>query len=70
MAYEVDGLQLSVTSTNAETTASELNSLITTLERLKSVVSNVDLSPVSKQLSDLSKATKKLDFSNLSGLKS
>lgn len=70
MAYEVDGLQLSVTSTNAETTASELNSLITTLERLKSVVSNVDLSPVSKQLSDLSNATKNLDFSNLSGLKS
>ena len=70
MAYEVDGLQLSVTSTNAETTASELNSLVTTLERLKSVVSNVDLSPVSKQLSDLSNATKNLDFSNLSGLKS
>lgn len=70
MAYEVDGLQLSVTSTNAEQTASELNSLVTTLERLKSTVSSTNLSPVIKQLQGLSKATQKLDFSNLAGLKS
>lgn len=70
MAYEVEGLDLRVVSTNAESVASELNSLVTTLERLKTVVANANLSPIAKQLQKFAHATQGLDFSNLKSLSS